>query len=225
MKMRSPIGRLQGFYACTLCRWMIFLTYRFALKCFLPAVFTDGSFFHAVCQDKSLAEGLGFLVIDFFFSFESTFWPFLILNASCFVLPYSPHCHLSIHEGCLHCCVHLAHLLWPQSMTGKKSIRLCLWEKKITIKACVKNNLKNAKRWFAKCNDWNALCQQSPSLLSASRVLHSSGSCSWLKSCLWVGAYGCCCLLHRQAFGSKGELFQSCRWLMRGAAIKITTRW
>lgn len=65
--MRSPSGRLQGFYACTLCRWMIFLTYRFALKCFLPAVFTDGSFFHAVCQDKSLAEGLGFLVIDFFF--------------------------------------------------------------------------------------------------------------------------------------------------------------
>lgn len=75
--MRSPIGRLQGFYACTLCRRMIFLTYRFALKCFLPAVFTDGSFFHAVCQDKSLAEGLGFLVIDFVFLLKVLFDHFL----------------------------------------------------------------------------------------------------------------------------------------------------
>lgn len=161
-------ARSVGFKAFTLARcvvgwfsWhIVLLSSVFYLLFLLMAVF-----FHAVCQDKSLAEGLGFLVIDFFFSFVSTFWPFLILNASCFVLPYSPHCHLSIHEGCLHCCVHLAHLLWPQFMTGKKSICLCWGEKNITIKVCVKIIWRMPR---------GGLRSAMTEMLSASRVLHSS---------------------------------------------------
>lgn len=175
-------ARAVGFKAFTHARcvvgwfsWhIVLLSSVFYLLFLLMAVF-----FHAVCQDKSLAEGLGFLVIDFFF-----FWKYFLTIS---------------YFKCIMFCVAL---LPPLSFVHP-------WRMPSLLCASCTPTFRSTMT----------------EMLSASRVLHSSGSCSWLKSCLWVGAYGCCCLLHRQAFGSKGELFQSCRWLMWGAAIKVTTHW